>query len=236
MNFLGLRRNQQVPAIPPSSVDTFLSVPPTMIGSASEYKEKSLERLLQNQLDNVISSLRDFKIHENSSRRVKAIEYFASGLQAPSHDVAVLGDIEEEYSDSCSSSGPPPKVVAELITFEHGKAIMTTWSKKYTVDKWPLVVYKHTRLTNEEEDRIDTLEIPQLLDMVRKECPDRENVLFPSGYDGMEVATMRRRLKNQLRLDLDELTELTQDGSKTGKKKRIVEYLVRIRPGLIKGT
>ena len=113
---------------------------------------------------------------------------------------------------------------------------MTTWSKKYTVDKWPLVVYKHTRLTNEEEDRIDTLEIPQLLDMVRKECPDRENVLFPSGYDGMEVATMRRRLKNQLRLDLDELTELTQDGSKTGKKKRIVEYLVRIRPGLIKGT
>ena len=236
MNFLGLRRNQQVPAIPPSSVDTFLSVPPTMIGSASEYKEKSLERLLQNQLDNVISSLRDFKIHENSSRRAKAIDYFASGLQAPSHDVAVLEDIEEEYSDSHSSSGPPPKVVAELVTPAHGRVVRKTWNDRYKVEQWPLVAYKHTRLTEEEEARIDTLEIPQLLDMVRKECPDRENVLFPSGYDGLEVATMRRRLKNQLRLDLTELTELTQDGSKTGKKKRVVDYLIKIRPGLVKGA
>ena len=109
----------------------------------------------------------------------------------------------------------------------------TTW---FNVKDWPLVVLKHTQLTIDEEAEIDTMEIPELLDQVRKECPERENIIFPSGYDGMEVATMRRRVKNQLRLDLDELTELTQDGSKLGKKAKTIEYLIKIRPGLIKGT
>lgn len=216
-------------------MDTFYDPEMTMVDSASDHRKRSLKKLVWTQMDALIDSLRDFGIQKNDSIRDEALAYFTNGIKR-STDVAVLTDIEEDFSEAVREQSPPHDVISKLRTYAFGMAVEETWRKRFNVKDWPLVVLKHTQLTIDEEAEIDTMEIPELLDQVRKECPERESIIFPSGYDGMEVATMRRRVKNQLRLDLDELTELTQDGSKLGKKAKIIEYLIKIRPGLIKGT
>ena len=230
MNYIGFRRRA------PSSVDTFYDPEKTLVDSASDHRKCSLKKLVWTQMDALIDSLRDFGIHKNDAIRDEAVKYFTNRMKASTTDVAVLTDIEEEFSQAVRAQSPTPDVVGKIKTFEFGKAKLSTWMQGFKVPEWPLVVVKHTQLTRDEEAEIDDMEIPQLLDLVRKECPEREDIIFPSGYDGMEVATMRRRVKNQLRLDLDELTELTQDGSKLGRKAKLADYLIKIRPGLIKGT
>ena len=231
MNYIGFRRRA-----PASSVDTFYDPEATMVDSASEHRKRSLKKLVWTQMDALIDSLRDFGIHTNDSIRDEALAYFTNRIKATTTDVGVLSDIEEEFSEAVRAQSPSREVICKINTFEFGSAKLSTWKQEFKVKDWPLIAVKHTQLTSDEEAEIDQMEIPQLLDIVRKECPEREGIIFPSGYDGMQVATMRRRVKNQLRLDLDELTEMTQDGSKLGKKAKVIDYLIKIRPGLIKGT
>lgn len=224
----------------PSDVDTFASARSpqlTFVDSASGHKEASLKRVAWSQMDALIGCLKalDLKKHYNLRREALAyIEEQLTGQDEPD-DIARLTDIEEEVSEAARHGSPTPEVIAAVKTPLFGKAQITTW-KKINIEDLPLVVFKHTQLTKIEKDKIADMEIPALLDIVRKECPERESVLFPSGYDAMEVAKMRRRLVNQLRLNLDELTELLYDGTGAPRKKKLLNYLIRIRPGLIKGT
>ena len=206
-----------------------------MVDSASGYKKAGMLKVLKSQLDVVINCLNDLDISKDQHLKEQAVEYFTAGLQGQniSDDVARHTDIEEEHSQAVRESSPSPEMVGKIKTPEFGRAYRVTWNK-FTLKELPLVVFKHTQLTRDEQEEIDSMEIPQLLDRVRSECPERENLLFPKGFDGMEVSTMRRRLKNQLRLNMEELTELTNDGTRKPKKKKLLDYLNTIRPGLMR--
>ena len=102
-------------------------------------------------------------------------------------------------------------MIGKIKTPEFGRAYRVTWNK-FSLKELPLVVFKHTQLTRAEQEKIDNMEIPQLLDKVRQECPEREHLLFPRGFDGMEVSTMRRRVKNQLRLTTSRSQKDTAEG------------------------
>ena len=85
---------------------------------------------------------------------------------------------------------------------------METWINMYTIEEWPYVIRELTKLTQAEKDDIMKMQVPQLLDLVRSEWPGREKVVFPEGYHGMTVETMRERVIDNLRLTVHELKNM----------------------------
>ena len=78
------------------------------------------------------------------------------------------------------------------------------------------------------------MEIAELLELVRKEWPERVKIIFAPGYDGMLVEKMRARVINKLRLGYEELKAMTDTGDDRDKKRFVVDYVRAVRPALMK--
>ena len=145
-----------------------------------------------------------------------------------SRDVGNLSDIPE--NDAVNE----PAFVGTIKTPIPGSAKVTTWTRKFTTEDWPRVAWELTRLTADEKAKINSMEIAELLEFVRKEWPDRVKIIFPPGYDGMLVEKMRKRVINKLRLGYEELKAMTDTGDDRDKKRFVVEYVRAVRPNLMK--
>ena len=143
-------------------------------------------------------------------------------------DVGNLSDIPE--NDAVNE----PAFVGTIKTPEPGAAKVTTWTQKFSVENWPRVAWELTRLTADEKTKINSMEIAEMLEFVRKEWPERVKIIFPPGYDGMLVEKMRARVINKLRLSYEELKAMTDTGDDKAKKRFVVEYVRAVRPSLMK--
>ena len=122
-----------------------------------------------------------------------------------------------------------PAFVGTIVTPKPGAANVTTWTKKFTTETWPRVAWELTRLNADEKAKINSMGIAELVELVRKEWPERVKSIFPPGYDGMLVEKMRANVINKLRLSYKELKALTD-----GNKRFVVGYVQVVRPALMK--
>ena len=222
-DLLNFGRNQ------PEDNDSLASAP-TFVSTASEVRKEDVKFFVQNQLDCVIKCLSRVDINREETKK-----YFTHGIDnIESHDVAHLSDVEEtEEETRVPDFRKSPDLIAPVKTPEWGNAVRNSWLTQFTVDEWIIVARQLTRMSEEEKVKIRKMEIPDLLDLVRSEWPQREKVVFPDGRDGMMVEDMRERTINYLRLTTKELQDLAYKGRRRVKK-QIVDYVGRLRPGIFR--
>ncbi len=148
--------------------------------------------------------------------------------ETPPPDVADLSSIDESDDED-----DEPGFVGKINTPPFGKWVLPSWKTKFYVKDWPRVVWENTRITPKEEAEIRAMDFAELNDFVRKEWPERVNVIFKPGYDGMLIEDMRQRVINRLRLTYKELQALTDTG-KRNQKTPICQYYSAVRPGVFK--
>ena len=215
---------------PPATMSIFWRRPvhpaPTFIGSSLAAAEKDKLSMYTLHID----LLSDMIKHVGLEDPEGLLEYFDKKVRfaVASRDVANLGDIPED--DAVNE----PAFVGTIKTPKPGSAKVTTWTRKFTTEDWPRVAWELTRLTADEKAKINSMEIAELLEFVRKEWPDRVKIIFPPGYDGMLVDKMRKRVINKLRLGYEELKAMTDTGDDRDKKRFVVEYVRAVRPNLMK--
>ena len=69
----------------------------------------------------------------------------------------------------------------------------------------PLVAYLHTRMTEAEKSKVDTMSEKAIIRMIAREDPQRIDVIFPDGEKTMTLTELREKVKYRLRLDIEEL-------------------------------
>lgn len=223
VNLMGFGRNQ-------AEDDDSLAGAQTFVSTASEIRKEDVKFFVKNQLDCVIKCLSRIDIDREETK-----QYFTEGIDnIGSHDVAVLSDVEET-EDTAIDHRKSPDLIAPLKTPEWGNATRNSWVGQFLVEEWIIVARQLTRMSEDEKMKIRGMEIPQLLDFVRAEWPEREKIVFPDGFDGMMVEDMRERTINQLRLTTEELLDLTFKG-KRRVKKHVVDYVQAVRPTLFKNS
>ena len=199
---------------------------PTFIGSSLAAADKDKRAMCTMQADVLVAMIRNFDLQDKEGYADKLHDRITS-IDAD-RDVGNLGDIPE--NDAVNE----PAFVGTIRTPKPGAANVTTWTKKFTVEHWPRVAWELTRLTADEKAKINSMEIAELLEFVRKEWPERVKIIFPPGYDGMLVEKMRARVINKLRLSYEELKAMTDTGDNIPKKSFVVEYVRAVRPSLMK--
>lgn len=196
----------------------------TFIGSASGIADEDTLKVHLMQLGGLCDSLKyrrmsDAKIDELVERACESLR----ACKVSARDVANLGDVQDE-----DEVDKHPPFIGTVDTPIPGNARIRTWHTTISVAAWPRVAWEFTRLTEEEKEKIMEMEIVELYEHVKKECPERVDKIFPNGYDGMTKVKIQKRVINLLRLHYDELVELTQTTGRD-KKKNIVKYLVDVK-------
>ena len=196
----------------------------TFVESASGIADEDTFQVHLIQLAAICDSVKyrrmnDAKIDELVERACESLRACKIGAR----DVANLRDFDEEDEEDIH-----PPFIGTVDRPTPGKARISTWRSQVSVIAWPRVAWEFTRLTEEEKEKINQMEIIELYEFVKKERPERVNMIFPNGYDGMTKARMQKRVINLLRLHYDELVDLTQT-TQQDKKKNIVQYLVDVK-------
>lgn len=134
-------------------------------------------------LDIVSNRLNHSDISDDQHLKEQAPQYFTAGL----HGQHTLDDAPKQEHSGGMQESPSPAVTSRIQTLDLRRPYRVIWNK-FSIKESPLIVFKHTQLTRAEQDEIDKMEIPQLLDKVRRECPERESLLFPKRdwWDGGE--------------------------------------------------
>ena len=202
----------------------------TFIESASGIADEDTFQVHLIQLTGLCDSvmyrrMNDAKIDELIERTRESLLACKIGAR----DVANLRDFDEEDE---VDRHPPFIGTADTPTI--GAAKISTWKSHVTIAAWPRVAWEFTRLTEEEKDKINEMEIIELYEYVKNERPERVEKIFPYGYDGMTKERMQKRVINLLRLHYDELVEMTKT-TKRDKKKDVHKYLVDIKTALPAG-
>lgn len=196
----------------------------TFIESASGIADEDTLQVHLIQLDGLCNSVKyrrmsDAKIDD----LIERIRESLLACKIGAGDVANLRDFDEE--DEVDRHPPFTETLKSPVP---GLSKINTWKTKVSVENWPRVAWEFTRLTEEEKEKINQMEIIELYEFVKKERPERVKKIFPNGYDGMTKARMQKRVINLLRLHYDELVAMTQT-TKRDKRKEITRYLVDVK-------
>lgn len=202
-----------------------------LIDSGNAEQLRDVQTHVDSQLATIIVHLRTLNIDKQQTA-----EKFASKLLAPdqtsSDSSAALQTRSSSSEESSEGENTEKKPISDLKYPASGAATRSTW-QKITLADLPHVAWYVTRLSQSEMDDINKEEIPELVDRVRLEWPSRMAEVFPGGYDGMMVKTMRERVINRLRLDKDELRALMVTTGRESKKTKIIDYINKVKPGMI---
>jgi hypothetical protein len=200
--------------------------PPTFPDSAAEMRRENVKDKAKNLISVMIEALNLMSIHPDDEAELKTL--FNNDFNQFQTVDPPLTDDEIALGDNNRKS---PLMVGKIELPEWGVSYEETWMGRFKLDAWPTVAHLVTEMTPYERAKIRKMEVPELLDFVRSEWPDREKVVFPDGYDGMMVHEMRERTINSLRLTIKELEDLLVVG-KRRMKKGVVRYVKAVRPGL----
>ena len=139
-----------------------------------------------------------------------------------------LGDIPNDKADTEPYFGEP------LRTPKPGAAKARKWKNRFSIEDFNRVAWEVTRLTSDEKAKINCMDIDDLMNLVRTECPYGFQVIFASRMDAMNIEKLRAEVIDKLRLSYEELKMISYTGPKRDMKSPALDYMRVVRPQLIR--